>query len=54
MLNLLYFTRKSLNVKLIKIKMDLLINYKDCKLRLSDRNKGMIAADILVFVEIIA
>jgi hypothetical protein len=49
MLNFLHFTRKSLNVKLIKIKLDLLINYKDSKLRLADRNQGMIAADILVF-----
>ena len=54
MLNFLHFTRKSLNVKLIKIKLDLLINYKDSKLGLADRNKGMIAADILVFVKIIA
>jgi len=50
MLNFLYFTRKSLNVKLINIKLELLINYKDYKFGLAERNKGMIAADILLFV----
>ncbi len=54
MLNFFYFTRKSLNVKLIKIKLDLLINRKDSKLGLADSNKGMIARDIVVFVKIIA
>ena len=54
MLNFLNFTRKSPDVKLIKIKLDLLINYKDYKLGLADGNKGMIAADIVVVVKIIA
>jgi hypothetical protein len=54
MLTFLDFTRKLPNVKLIKIKLDLLINYKDFKLRLADRNKGMIAAGIVVVAEIIA
>jgi hypothetical protein len=54
MLNFLHFTRKILNVKLIKIKLDLLINYQGSKLGLADRNNGIMAVDILVFVEIIS
>jgi len=50
MLNFFYFTRKMLNVKLIKIKPDLLINYKETKLGLADRNKEMIAADIIILI----
>lgn len=47
------FTRKMLNVKLIKIKLDLLINYKETKLKLSDSNKGIIVTDILLFVNLL-
>lgn len=52
MLNFIYFTRKSLNVKLIKIKLGLLINYKGYKLRLTEIIKRIVA-DILASAEII-
>jgi hypothetical protein len=39
MLNFFYFTRKMLDVKLIKIKMDLLINYQGPKLGLANKNQ---------------
>ncbi len=54
MLNFLYFIRKFVNVKLIKIKIGPLIHYEDSKLELANGNKGMIAVDILAFVDIIA
>jgi hypothetical protein len=53
MLNFFHFTRKMLNVKLIKIIIALLINYKESKLGLAGRNKGIIAADIVVVMKII-
>jgi hypothetical protein len=41
--NFLYFTINFLIVKLIKIKLDIFINYKGYRLGLTDRNKEIIA-----------
>jgi len=54
MLNFLQFTRKLLNVKLIKIKLRFRPNYKDSNSGLVRSNKRITAADIIIVVDITA